>query len=82
MIHRNSYLDACAKCLERAKDEHDVAYKLPGLVEIGKPISIGHRASTIEIYFQCPDCGTLWCELEDNDPGNRARFLFPLRGIK
>ncbi len=76
-------LRPCRKCnnlLEFGKENRNRAY----MREIGQPIRYSRRPETgmssTSRFFQCPECGQLWQEIEDvgfedDGPGGHRKSL-------
>jgi hypothetical protein len=73
-------LGPCSKCdnlLEFSGTNRNPAHmaEIGQLVHYSKRLETG-TATTISRFFQCPDCGQLWQEVEDAGPEGQSKRLY------
>jgi DNA-directed RNA polymerase subunit RPC12/RpoP len=60
----------CGKCRNEFKSHYSTR---SGWARIGESVQ-EDRYST-SVYYQCHDCGAIWEELDEMDPGNHLHHL-------
>lgn len=79
MVIEPRQLNPCRKCndlLEFAKSNREHTH----MKEIGEPIHYARKietgiATTTSRFYQCPECGQLWQEVEQSGAGGLTRYL-------